>query len=200
MTLQSLVLPRDLSRFAWLNEPPAHRLSGGALEVMTGPQTDFWQRPQDGIRRDNGHLLAVAVAGDFTLVGRVTWRPVAQYDQCGFMVRVDEDAWIKCAVEYEAPDLARLGSVVTNGGSSDWATQDVSGDVNEMWYRIRRVGAGFTIDCGRDGAEWHMIRDTPLPGCPDQISVGFYACSPTGDGFSCRLESLSVELPAAARS
>ena len=127
--------------FCWLNEPARYKVGAG-LEIWTDAETDFWQRTHYGFRRDDGHCLLARLDGDFCLSTHVEFRPQTQYDQCGLMVRVDAENWIKVSTEYESEEQSRLGSVVTTLGYSDWATQDVpSGEWGEMRYRISRNGA-----------------------------------------------------------
>jgi regulation of enolase protein 1 (concanavalin A-like superfamily) len=43
----------------------------------------------------------------------------------GLMVQVSPSCWLKTSVEAGAPgEPSQLGVVVTNGGFSDWSTQD----------------------------------------------------------------------------
>jgi len=178
--------------FSWLNEPQAVELDGG-LVITTRPKTDFWQRTHYGFRRDDGHALLTRRAGDFALETATEFWPRAQYDQCGLMVRVDGDSWIKAAVEYEDPQLSRLGSVVTNRGFSDWATQDISSAVRAMRYRVSRRGADFLLEWS-DGGAWHQMRVAHLAALEEsaEVDVGVYACSPTGEGFRCRFASIDL--------
>lgn len=160
--------------------------------MTTDPQTDFWQQTHYGFQRDNGHALLTDVDGDFTFTTRVRFQYAGQYDQCGIMVRVDDQQWIKVSLEYEDSQYGRLGSVVTNLGYSDWATTDVSSKVNELWYRVQREGDDFTITYASDGQEWIQMRIAHLHGAPSQLKVGFYACSPQDSSFTCTFDQASL--------
>ncbi|HYF62810.1 MAG TPA: DUF1349 domain-containing protein [Herpetosiphonaceae bacterium] len=184
-------LSETLAGFRWSEEPAAWSL-GRELELTTRPDTDYWQRTHYGFRRDNGHFFFTAAAGDFSLTARLQFQPVAQYDQCGVMCRVDQDSWIKASVEYEPHGLSRLGSVVTNRGYSDWATQDIDASVAQMWYRLSRRGSDFHIESSADGQRWQQMRITHLHDCPAEIQVGVYACSPVGPGFACRVSDVAL--------
>ena len=177
--------------FYWFNEPRNHRLGNG-LEIHTDGHTDFWQRTHYGFQRDNGHCLLTRVAGDFCVQTRVEFQPTEQYDQCGLMIRADAETWIKASMEYENPDLSRLGSVVTNLGYSDWGTQDVASHHREAWYRISRNANDFLIESSFDGATWKQMRIAHLHGVGEQLEVGVYACSPIGRRFQCRFTSLKI--------
>lgn len=180
-----------LESFAWLH-PPARWTIDSALELTSLPDTDYWQRTHYGFQRDTGHFLHTTIDGDFGVTAALSFDPTAQYDQCGLMCRVDSQQWIKCSVEYETPEWSRLGSVVTNHGYSDWATQDVSTTITRMHYRINRRGSDFLLAWSDDGSAWHQMRIAHLHECPAVIQVGFYACSPTGPGFTCRVHDLTI--------
>lgn len=178
--------------FFWLNEPQAVRFERG-LEVTTRAKTDFWQRTHYGFRRDDGHCLLTQRAGDFTLETAVEFSPRTKYDQCGLMVRVDADNWLKASVEYEDAELSRLGSVVTNLGFSDWATQDISSAVRSLRHRVSRRGSDFLVEWS-DGGDWHQTRVAHLHALPEkaEAQIGIYACSPIGDRFQCRFAYVDI--------
>ncbi len=179
--------------FAWFNQPAAVGFERG-LAVTTRAGTDFWQRTHYGFRRDDGHFLRTSRSGDFALETRVEFDPRAKYDQCGLMVRVDGESWIKSSVEYEDTQLSRLGSVVTNLGFSDWATQDVSSSVRSMSHRISRSGSDFLIEWSTDGDEWRQMRIAHLHAASagSALTIGLYACSPVGGGFKCRFTYVEI--------
>jgi regulation of enolase protein 1 (concanavalin A-like superfamily) len=181
-------LPEDLT---WLNEPTVYRLGSG-LEIVTDEKTDFWQRTHYGFRRDDGHCLLATLPGDFSVMTHVEFRPAERYDQCGLIVRVDAENWIKTSTEYEDAEVSRLGSVVTNLGYSDWATQDVPSAQQERWYRISRRGADFLIESSGDGRDWLQMRIAHLHAAPTELAAGVYACSPIGRAFWCRFSMLEI--------
>ena len=45
-----------------------------------------------------------------------------RFDQCGIVMYLGSENWLKGSVEYENDEFQHLGSVVTNNGYSDWAT------------------------------------------------------------------------------
>jgi regulation of enolase protein 1 (concanavalin A-like superfamily) len=177
--------------FHWFNEPARFEVGEG-LEIWTDAETDFWQRTHYGFRRDDGHCLLARMEGDFCLTTCVEYRPVAQYDQCGLMVRVDAENWIKVSTEYEDEGTSRLGSVVTNLGYSDWATQDISSARRVMWYRASRNGMDFFLEHSYDGEAWQQLRVTHLHKGDGAVEAGVYACSPVGADFWCRFRRLQI--------
>ncbi len=177
--------------FYWFNEPEEYRFSDG-LELYTKEKTDFWQNTHYGFTSDNGHCLFKRIAGDFSVKTHVEFEPKNKYDQCGLMVRADENNWIKTSIEYENDDTSRLGSVVTNLGYSDWATQDIRSGYRDMSYQISKRGKDFLIEHSYDGSEWVQMRIAHLHTIGDTLDVGLYACSPIGKTFRCKFFFISI--------
>jgi regulation of enolase protein 1 (concanavalin A-like superfamily) len=177
--------------FHWFNEPSHYRLGDG-LEIFTDEKTDFWQRTHYGFQRDDGHCLLIGQSGDFSLTAHVEFQPHQMYDQCGLMVRIDSQNWIKVSTEYESEGVSRLGSVVTNLGYSDWATQDIPSIHRAMWYRISKRGNDFLLENSYDGQTWQQMRITHLHKEAEKYDIGVYACSPIGKDFQCCFKSLEI--------
>lgn len=188
---ETFLTPTLSSPFSWFN-PPARFQTGNGLEIYTDEKTDFWQRTHYGFQRDDGHCLFTRQTGDFCLMTHVEFRPQTQYDQCGLMVRVDNQNWIKVSTEYEDEHHSRLGSVVTNLGYSDWATQDISSEHAEMHYRIHRNGNDFLLEHSYNGQTWAQLRITHLHNATEILEIGLYACSPLGKDFWCRFKVLEI--------
>ncbi|MFH1009393.1 MAG: DUF1349 domain-containing protein [Candidatus Latescibacterota bacterium] len=177
--------------FHWFNEP-THFQVGSGLEIVSDAETDFWQNTHYDYQNDDGHCLLTRHRGDFAMSTHVAFCPRERYDQCGLMVRVDAEHWIKVSTEYESEQISRLGSVVTNLGFSDWATQDIPSSTCEMGYRISRNGSDFLLEHSYDGKTWHQLRVSHLHKAPEELEVGVYACSPIGKDFRCRFQSLEI--------
>ena len=88
------------NNFYWYNKPE-YFVESEKLTIKTSPETDFWQRTHYGISRDNGHCLLLDRNKDFSIEVRTNFQPEKQYDQCGLIVRIDENNWIKISTEFE---------------------------------------------------------------------------------------------------
>lgn len=180
------------AQFHWFNQPQEFSIANG-LHITTDPETDFWQRTHYGFRNDNGHCLLTAIEGDFQFTTSVKYQPQNEYDQCGLIIRIDEENWIKASAEYINPQLSELGSVVTNLGYSDWATTEISPDIQQMWYRVSRRGDDFWLQNSYDGRKWQQLRITHMHAAAESLQVGIYACSPRDGRFSCTFEQIIIE-------
>ena len=81
-----------------------------------------------------------------------------RFSQCGIVMYLDSENWLKGSVEYENEEFQHLGSVVTNNGYSDWATTEIPADKKEIWYRLSRREDDFRIECSEDGERWKQMR------------------------------------------
>ncbi len=184
-------------RLAWHCEPSRWTLdsSRGCLRIEPDTRTDFWQRTHYGFRVDNGHFLFMEMASGVELTTHVRFEPVHQYDQAGLMVRLSENCWLKASVEYEPGRANRLGAVVTNGGYSDWSTQDIPADERQVWLRIRRTGADYLVVASTDGAAWTQLRIAHLheDDAVRAVQVGLYACSPRAAGYVAEFDVFQID-------
>ncbi|WP_366937532.1 DUF1349 domain-containing protein [uncultured Mailhella sp.] len=106
-----------------------------------------------------------------------------RFDQCGIVLYLDSENWLKASIEYENEKFQHLGSVVTNHGYSDWATTEISANITSMWYRLSRREDDFCIECSEDGKIFHQMRICHLFDAKDEIQFGLYACSPEQSSF-----------------
>jgi hypothetical protein len=178
--------------YFWFNEP-AYEIKNKMLYISTSPETDFWQKTHYDFEKDNGHCLLIKVKDDFSISVKTSFIPKNQYDQCGLIVRIDSENWIKTFTEYEAENFSRLGSVVTNSGYSDWATIDINTKIDTMWYRIQSSKNDFLIEFSEDGISWKQLRVTHLHNKFNELSVGIFACSPKDGTFDAVFDNYILD-------
>lgn len=173
----------QFSEFRWLNQPRKFSLENDRLILLTDPETDLWQQTYYGFRNDNAHTFIKEVEGDFTFVVKTEFETKTQYDQCGIILYQDSENWMKASAEYENSDFARLGSVVTNLGFSDWATTDIPAIITDIWYRLSRRGQDFYLENSLDGKHFQQMRMFHIHNPVSVAQVGVYACSPQKSSF-----------------
>lgn len=178
----------SLAQLVWTREPAACSVADDAVQVTTRPYTDLWQRTYYHFRNDTAPVLQAQTDDQFfTFTVKTSFAESHhRFDQCGVVVYLDAENWIKASVEYEDGRIAHLGSVVTNGGWSDWATAEVPADVSEMWYRLSRRADDFRLECSRDGVAFSQMRICHLAKAAGAVSFGIYAASPEESSFTAR--------------
>ena len=185
------------AQFSWVNEPAVHSGDAHELRLVTGENTDFWQRTFYGFERDNGHAYLTPIDGDFsaTVIIRGDYREL--YDQAGLMLRIDERNWIKAGIEY-TDDLMHFSVVVTNG-VSDWSVIPLHGSSKEdqVSVRMTRHGDAVRVQFCVNGAAWQMARLAPFSSA--DAAVGAMACSPQRSGFEVIFTELKIG-PAISRN
>ena len=115
-----------------------------------------------------------------------------RFDQCGIVMYLDSENWLKGSVEYENDEFQHLGSVVTNNGYSDWATTAIPANVKTMWYRFSRREDDYCIECSSDGQAFSQMRVCHIPVAADEISFGIYACSPEESSFTAIFSDMKI--------
>ena len=124
----------EFNNLQWTRQPDNYIIEKERTTITTKPFTDLWQRTYYHYRNDNAPVLQMkteekffsfTVKTDFSQSGH-------RFDQCGIVMYLDSENWLKASVEYENESFQHLGSVVTNNGYSDWATTAIPADVKTM--------------------------------------------------------------------
>ena len=92
----------------------------------------------------------------FSFIVKTEFNSKRRFDQCGVVMYLNSDNWLKASIEYENEEFQRLGSVVTNRGYSDWATTDIDASIHSIWYRLSRRESDYCIECSTDGADAYL--------------------------------------------
>ena len=175
----------DLGKWKWTREPSDYSVGEDKIEITTMPYTDLWQRTYYHFRNDNAPVFQMSTAEKFFsfIVKTEFVESNHRFDQCGVVVYLDSENWLKGSIEYENDRFQHLGSVVTNHGYSDWATTEIPANIKTMWYRLSRRNDDFCIECSEDGKAYHQMRICHLHEAKKEIRVGVYACSPENSSF-----------------
>lgn len=190
--------------------------AGASLTLHTVSGTDAWSNTYYNFPdpMNNVHFCGISVEDreEVVLEATVCVEPTGRYDQAGVMVRVSDRCWLKASIEFIPDGPSHFGAVVTNGGWSDWSTQDVeplrreegggSGALlTAAQYRVHRLAGGDYVVEGRmcdevgvpRGDRWSQLRlchlhDDPWgaehPGC----GTGGSGCPPHGEERGGRVE------------
>ena len=184
----------NLKEFQWIRRPENCRIEEDRAEIVTAPHTDLWQRTYYHFRNDNAPVLQMeteepffsfVVKTDFSESGH-------RFDQCGIVMYLDSENWLKASVEYENDAFQHLGSVVTNYGYSDWATTEIPADRKTMWYRFSRREDDYRIECSQDGVVFSQMRICHMHKGKGKIRFGIYACSPENSSFRAVFTNLRL--------
>lgn len=183
-----------LTEFIWTRTPQSFNLKDGKLYVETAPHTDLWQRTYYHFRNDNAPVFQMSTDEKFFSFTVKTDFSGARrsFDQCGIVMYLDSENWLKASVEYENEKFSHLGSVVTNGGYSDWATTEIGREENVMWYRLSRREDDYRIECSCDGVNFSQMRICHMAKGNGRIRFGIYACSPEDSSFTAVFSDFSV--------
>lgn len=183
----------NFSDFVWTREPRQCIIDCDKITVITRPETDLWQRTYYGFCNDNAPVFQTATDRQyFSFTVKTKFFTKRRFDQCGIVMYLDGENWLKASVEYENGQFQRLGSVVTNQGYSDWATTDIDASINEMWYRLSRRQSDYLIECSFDGVNYRQMRICHMSKGAGKITFGIYACSPEKSSFTAEFSNLTM--------
>ena len=183
----------DVKKLKWTHEPNNSVITEDKVEITTDPHTDLWQRTYCHFRNDNAPVLQMETEEKFfSFIVKPDFDSKHRFDQCGIVVYLDSDNWIKGSIEYENEHFQHLGSVVTNNGYSDWATTEIPATIKSMWYRLSRREDDFCIECSVDGETFQQMRICHMFHAQDSIKFGIYACSPEDSSFNSTFTNMEM--------
>lgn len=183
----------DVNALKWTRKPKDFTISEEKIEIITNPHTDLWQRTYYHFRNDNAPVLQVETDEKyFSFVVKTDFESKHRFDQCGVVMYLNSDNWLKASIEYENEEFQHLGSVVTNHGYSDWATTEVDASMKSMWYRLSRREDDFCIECSTDGEKFSQMRVCHMWDAADKIYFGIYACSPEDSSFKAEFSHMDI--------
>ena len=175
----------DVRQLAWTRAPRDYKIEDGRIEIVTAPHTDLWQRTYYHFRNDNAPVLQLETEEKFfSFIVKADFEYRHRFDQCGVVMYLDSDNWLKGSIEYENEAFQHLGSVATNNGYSDWATQEIPASIKSMWYRFSRREDDYCLECSEDGARFKQMRVCHMRHGAGKIRFGVYACSPEDSSFT----------------
>lgn len=177
----------------WTRKPNNFSISDEKIEIISEPKTDLWQRTYYHFRNDNAPLLQISTSEKlFSFTVKTQFDSKHRFDQCGIIMYLDSENWIKASIEYENEKFQHLGAVVTNNGYSDWSTTEIDANIKSMWYRLSRREDDFKIECSIDGKEFKQMRICHINKATDKINFGIYACSPEDSSFKATFTKMEI--------
>lgn len=184
----------DLKAFTWTRTPADYTIGDDMIQITTNPHTDLWQRTYYHFQNDNAPVFQMETDEKyFSFIVKTDFNESHhRFDQCGIVMYLDSENWLKASVEYENEDYQHLGSVATNHGYSDWATTAIDASVKSMWYRFSRREDDYCIECSYDGEHFSQMRICHMFKGDGKIRFGIYACSPEDSSFTAYFSHMQL--------
>ena len=183
----------DSTKLQWTRYPSDCFISDERIEITTVPFTDLWQRTYYHFRNDNAPVLQMETDEQFfSFTVKTSFESKHRFDQCGIVMYLDSDNWLKGSIEYENERFQHLGSVVTNHGYSDWATTEIDAGIKSMWYRLSRRKDDYCIECSEDGLVFKQMRVCHMWKGASTVRFGVYACSPENSSFKAVFTNMEL--------
>ena len=163
-----------LDSLQWTRSPQSCDIKGDTIRITTAPHTDLWQRTYYHFQNDNAPVLQMKTREKFfSFVVKTDFtQSHHRFDQCGIVMYLDSENWLKGSVEYD--------------------TTAIPADVKTMWYRFSRREDDYCIECSKDGVEFSQMRICHMQAGAEEIRFGIYACSPEESSFTAVFSDMKV--------
>jgi regulation of enolase protein 1 (concanavalin A-like superfamily) len=173
----------------WTRPPVSLTVKDDFLIAEAAEGSDWWRTTSYGFIHDDGHALLRDFPQDSSMEVSFILNFSEQFDQCGILIRSDEEHWIKAAVEF-SDGYPQLGAVVTQT-RSDWSTGRVSEWIGkEVTVRVSRKGDALTVRAKAD-EDFRLVRVAPFDS-RRSWKAGPMLCAPTRAGFISTITSWRV--------
>ena len=183
----------NVKKLKWVREPKQYTINRRKIEIITESHTDLWQRTYYHFRNDNAPVLQMETDEKyFSFTVKTEFDSKHRFDQCGIVMYLDSENWLKASIEYENDKFQHLGSVVTNNGYSDWATTEIDATIKSMWYRFSRREDDYCVECSNDGVTFKQMRICHMFNGNGTIRFGIYACSPEESSFKATFTNMEI--------
>ena len=84
----------------WTRPPKYYSITDQEIRITTEPGTDLWQRTYYGFRNDNAPVLQMTTREQFfSFVVKTEFASKRRFDQCGVVMYLDSDNWLKASIE-----------------------------------------------------------------------------------------------------
>lgn len=183
----------QLRDFEWLNEPKEVNFHDGGMSILALNHTDFWQNKSRNVHKDDGHFFFARKAGNFSLTVKWCFAPLKNFQQCGIMLRFNEQNWMKASLMFDNFEHPKLGSCVCNNGLTDWALMPAPKELTELWLRVKRQNGDYVLFVSLDGSVFQQIRVFNFLNEDVEIKAGAYLCAPNSEDFEPVLAKLDFD-------
>ena len=101
----------EFDSFKWTRRPSGFDVKPYRIEITTAPHTDLWQRTYYHFRNDNAPVFQMETEEKFfSFVVKTDFTESHhRFDQCGIVMYLDSENWLKGSVEYENESMPYVG-------------------------------------------------------------------------------------------
>ena len=101
----------------WIREADQSDVTDDRIIIYTQPKTDLWQRTYYGFQNDSAPVLQMKTSEKyFSFIVKTEFDTKARFDQCGIVVYLDSENWIKASIEYKMSSTSGLAVLLQTMG------------------------------------------------------------------------------------
>lgn len=73
----------------WLHKPKQFTIEPTKIEIITEPNTDYWQKTYYGFQNDKAPIIYAEISENFTFEVKTVYKFNKLYDHCGIILYQD---------------------------------------------------------------------------------------------------------------
>ena len=101
----------------WIREADQSEVTDDRIIIYTHPKADLWQRTYYGFQNDSAPVLQMKTSEKyFSFIVKTEFDTKARFDQCGIVVYLDSENWIKASIEYKMSSTSGLAVLLQTMG------------------------------------------------------------------------------------
>ena len=170
-----------------------YKITGdNSLEINAPGHTDLFISPDGGYVINKSPRLIFKPDSDFIFTAKIKPGFKSKWDAGVLLIFNDATHFAKFCFESDFKGQPRVVSVVCNETADDCNSMIVNTD--EVFYRITgsTKGKTFGLYYSADGKSWFPIRTFKLDKT-DNITIGFSAQSPSGEGCLVKFSDIDLQ-------
>jgi len=178
-------IPREMN---WENKPLNYKVSGNAISITAGKETDIYGDLDGTYYVNNVPRLLFTPDSNFIFSAKVSLAFNTVYDGGAIILYSDSSTWAKLLFELNDGNIIGVGSSLVRDKLGD-DSYHVALNAKQVFLKAVRSGKTFCFYYSLDGKKWSLLRTFTYPN-PENLKIGFYAQSPKGNSSTVNFSEI----------
>jgi len=168
-------IPRPL---LWDNQPLNFKVSGNAVSITAGKETDIYGDLDGTYYVNNVPRLLFTPDSNFIFSAKLSLNFDSVYDGGAIILYADSSNWAKLLFERNDGNWIGVGSTLVRDRLGD-DSYHVQLHKKEVYLKAVRSGKTYCFYYSADGKKWNLLRTFTMVN-NQNLRIGFYAQTPKG--------------------
>lgn len=178
----------DPSAMHWMRKPSMYMIEPDRIVIETEPHTSFHALSYDST---DAFGLMLDPLSSFGFTVRTDFRFRGPEDECGIVLRRDNEHWAKAGIECR-PESLDLACTVYSKGYGDRSCREISSGIRWMYLRVLFWNGNARFQFSFNGEKFSDMRWLHFASGKESVTAGIYACSPGDSFFDCTFSAMRL--------